>query len=168
MDSLTYSLMVTCIFFFLFLHSILTAPPLLLSVLLIDSEDPWNRLLTCYCSGSETGNPGVSLPTPPHLLFFFSSSSLLSTIFLPPYKISRHALNYWLVLSPVRLSLVVYCCPSAAVAQGFFFCWISKLRKKTWSDLSHSESQVRVRMPFHFPPSNNSYILYWQEDIVYE
>lgn len=59
----------------------------------------------------------------PHIYSFFSSSSssLLSTIFLPPYKISRHALNYWLVLSPVRLSLVVYCCPSAAVAQGFFF-----------------------------------------------
>lgn len=67
----------------------------------------------CWCviaQGQQQANRSYS----PHIcsllflpaffsLFFF----LLSTIFLLPYKISRHPLNYWLVQNPVRLGL---CC----------------------------------------------------------
>lgn len=65
--------------------------------------------------GQKQANRSHSLLYLLFALFFF----LLSNIFLLPKKMSRPALKYWLVWSPVRRSSWC-CCPSAA-AQFFFF-----------------------------------------------
>lgn len=102
---------------------------------------------------------GVSFHTLLYLLFAFSLCFFkLSTIFLPPFKISRSPLNYWLVWSPLRHELVVCCCPSA-VAQSFFFFLVKSPNQNENSFQTYlcSESEGMVRITFHCSRNNTPY-----------
>lgn len=69
-------------------------------------------------------------------LFFF----LLSTIFLHPYKISRHPLNYWLVQNPVRLGLCCVVVHQQHQQDRAFFCRIPGPKWKH-AGIYHVQSQ---------------------------
>lgn len=107
---------VKCLFFS---HSHCTA------CTLIDRQNPWKPLLTCYWSGSGAANRIYS-PISTRLLFFPSLSS---------YKMSRLALNYWLSWNPMWLTELLACCCLTAASQFLLLAGSLKPKMNSWSGL---------------------------------